>query len=523
MKKIFFLTAAICAVMTISASVVNVNLSSPSTTLDRGKATTSFADGVLTVNWEVTDAWGAAGVEFALNNLSGVSAVSFEYQGDGAEIGLIPYLRDSEGNRWWDAESWSSLAVTEWTEVIITPGTCLWDGATYKYGDQPFVKVGFIANPATAVSGVFKLRNITITYGEGGGGTELPDPDSLVYNGVVLPHNTQFTRTQCGSVSESLKLDEVSGIACSRTTPGYLWMESDNFGDYIIATTEAGQQQAMKVNFPNLKTLGIRYWDWEDLCGGVYNDKNYLFIGAFGDNNEEDDFYSIVYFEEPAITGGEINVDPAQIHYVYPDGKSHNNEALMYDNVEQVLYIITKVYYNVCQVYSLPFRTDYGDATQTLKHVCDLGVKSDIALNPKNVQCLGFHLVTGADISADGKYVLIKNHNNISGYAEYSWVLYWERQGNESIAETVKRQPEVIDCYEYEWQGEAICWLDDNTFYTTSDSDGEPPIYKYTRNNLSIENAKENISSHNRLVCIDNIIYLRTDNGIYTLDGRKVK
>lgn len=33
----------------------------------------------------------------------------------------------------------------------------------------------------------------------------------------------------------------------------------------------------------------------------------------------------------------------------------------MYDNVDQVIYVITKVYYNVCQVFSLPFCTDYGD------------------------------------------------------------------------------------------------------------------------------------------------------------------
>ena len=100
---------------------------------------------------------------------------------------------------------------------------------------------------------------------------------------------------------------------------------------------------------------------------------------------------------------------------------------------------------------------------------------SDIGMNEMNQRCRGFHLVTAADITPDGKYILIKNHNNIE--AIYSWTLYWERTGNESISETLKRQPQVIDCYQYEWQGEAICWLDNNTFYTTSDSDGEPPIY----------------------------------------------
>ena len=349
-------------------------------------------------------------------------------------------------------------------------------------------------------------------------------PD-LTYNGKVLPWNTDFSRTQCGTLDISVNLEEVSGIACSRVTPGYIWMQSDEVQNKIIATDELGANRYMTVNFS--KTIR---WDWEDLSGGVYNGKNYLFIGAFGDNNEEDDFYSIVYFEEPAITvGGETTITPSQIQFVYPDGKSHNCESLMYDNVEQVLYIITKVYYDVCKVYSLPMSLEYGDAPQKLTYVCDLGLKSDIGFNEKGVQCLGFHLATAADISPDGKYILIKNHNNTTGYAEYSWILYWERKDGESVADAVKRQPKVLDCYEYEWQGEAICWLDDEIFYTTSDSDAgsNPPIYKYTRKAQTpeegIENVQKTTTTRNRLVRIGSMIYLRTDKGLYTLDGRKVK
>ena len=301
-------------------------------------------------------------------------------------------------------------------------------------------------------------------------------PD-LTFNGEVLPWNKEWQRAMSGTVSEALNLPEVSGIACSRVTPGYIWMESDDF-TYIVATDEKGSHKVMQVNFPNLKSLGIRRYDWEDLSGGVYDGKDYLFIGAFGDNDEIDDFYTIIYFEEPAITdGAEINIDPGQIEFVYPDGKSHNCEALMYDNKEQMIYIITKVYYNVCQVFRLPFRLDYGKAPQTLEYVCDLGVKADLGEGDKADH--GFHLVTAADVSPDGKYVLIKNHNNTT--AVYSWILLWERDGDESLSKTLKRQPQPLSCYDYEWQGEAICWLDDETFYTTSDSDGEPPIYKYTK------------------------------------------
>ena len=192
----------------------------------------------------------------------------------------------------------------------------------------------------------------------------------------------------------------------------------------------------------------------------------------------------------------------------------------MYDSIEQMIYIITKKYYQPCKVYRLPFRLDYGNEVQKLEYVCDLGIQSDLGEGPNPSQ--GFHLVTAADISPNGKYILIKNHNNIS--AVFSWTLIWERDGNESITETLKRQPEVIGCYQYESQGEAICWLDNHVFYTTSDADGwNPPIYLYYQ---SYPEGIENVADQKKtkeLVLEGNILYIRTQEGLFTLDGRRAR
>lgn len=345
----------------------------------------------------------------------------------------------------------------------------------------------------------------------------------LVYFGDTLQWNTDWVKKQCGTLDIKANIIEVSGIACSRVTPGYIWMQSDETAKYIIATDEKGEKRACKVNMS--KTIR---WDWEDMSGGVYEGKNYLFIGAFGDNDETDGEYSVVWFEEPAIdpeNAPEITVTPNRIKYVYPDGKKHNNEALMYDNRDQVIYIITKVYYNVCQVFSLPFRTDYGDEEQTLTYVCDLGVKSDLGEGTKPYK--GFHLVTAADISPDGKYILIKNHNNI--VATYCWVLLFTREEGESVAETLIRQrhPEPIKAYNtYEWQGEAICWLDSTTFYTTSDADdGNPPIFKFTKKSPSgVESVQAGKNKAGKsLVYIDGTLYVRSEEGLFTMDGRRIR
>ena len=549
MKRFFLLTAAALAAVMVNAEVISIDLNSASEMAFTGcSANFSATDNILTVNY-TAGGWQWAGVEFPLDNLAAVTTIRYDYKGDGAEgfdegIVLYVYLRDSEGNRWIQYDYWPNLRNKEWqTEAIVPDSALNWDAPSYKLGDKPFTNIGFIANPGAATSGSFQLRNIKITATSGGGGEPSGEDGKvlpLTFNGEVLPESSAFSRSMCGTVRTTLDLAEVSGIACSRVTPGYIWMQSDEcdkdpetgkkIHDHIIATDEKGKDLYMRLDFRTLKANGIRYYDWEDMCGGVYNGKNYLFVGAFGDNDEVDDYYTIVYFEEPAIDpeNTQMNITPAQIEYQYPDGKSHNAEAIMYDNIEQKIYIITKVYYNVAKVYSIPFRLDYGDEVQTLTYVCDLGVTSDIELGEYEdgtmLRCKGFHLVTAADISPDGKYVLIKNHNNIKGFADYSWILYWERRDDESIAQTVQRQPVVLDCYEHEWQGEAICWLDDNTFYTTSDSDGEPPIYKYVRNIQPTDlGSIESTEPTARLMLIGNILYISHPQGLYTIDGRKIQ
>ena len=78
----------------------------------------------------------------------------------------------------------------------------------------------------------------------------------LVYNGDTLEWNYSWKKTQCGTLDIKANIIEVSGIAWSRVTPGYIWMQSDETVKYIIATDEKGEKRACKVYF----TKSIR-WD----------------------------------------------------------------------------------------------------------------------------------------------------------------------------------------------------------------------------------------------------------------------
>lgn len=282
------------------------------------------------------------------------------------------------------------------------------------------------------------------------------------YNGTSLTENNDFTRTECGTSYKDV-LKEVSGLACSRQTPGFLWAHGDeNTGDNrkIVAIQPSGTlAMTVKLTTPNMNRD-----DWEDICTGVYDNTNYVFVGATGDNDLQfNDQYYIYYFEEPAITSGTITVTVNTIRYGYPDNQAHNTETLMYDNVEQMFYIADKVD-GVCHLYQLPFRTDYGSDIQRLTEVCALGNGGK------------FKLANGGDISPDGRCMAIKSEKH---------VLLWERQGSESLSVTAQRLPVQVMAYEKEEQGESLAWFNDSIFYTTSDSKNDTPIYKYVRGNNS--------------------------------------
>ena len=289
----------------------------------------------------------------------------------------------------------------------------------------------------------------------------------------TLDLDSAFTRKRAGT-AYGKDLAEISGMVCSRVTPGYLWVQGDD--SYKV--------RAMSPEGTFLTTIKLHntYRDWEGLSGGVYNDTNYLFVGVFGDNglSYKNDYY-IYYFAEPEVVDGEVQVEKKIIHFGYPDGKGHNAEVLMYDNVEQKLYIVDKwnTFNSTGMVYSLPFSTDMNlDTMHVLTEECQLGGSDMYILSASGTAAGLFQNPTGGDITPDGKHIMIKNE---------AFMLIWARDSIdgrlESIGETLARRPKKVTAYKREPQGEAVAWLDNTTCYTTSDvySDSSAPIWKYTR------------------------------------------
>lgn len=287
----------------------------------------------------------------------------------------------------------------------------------------------------------------------------------------ALKLDSSFVRSRAGSAQGS-DLAEISGMVCSRVTPGYLWVQGDD--SYKV------RAMAPDGTFSTTIKLHDSYRDWEGLSGGVYNDTNYLFVGVFGDNDlRYKDKYYIYYFAEPEVVDGEVKVEKTIIHFGYPDGKAHNAEVIMYDNVEEKIYIVDKwnTFNSTGMVYSMPFSTAINtDSMQVLTEECQLG-GGNMYIEVSGIAAL-FQNPTGGDISPDGKYILVKNER---------FMLIWTREmvdgQYESVGKTLARSPKKITAYKKEPQGEAVAWLDNTTCYTTSDvySSDVAPIWKYTR------------------------------------------
>src|SRR5688500_6746162 len=78
------------------------------------------------------------------------------------------------------------------------------------------------------------------------------------------------------------KLEEVSGLAASRTNPGFLWTLNDSGNPAIVYLID----ESLKIKL-SCKLSGVKNRDWEDIAVGPGPDatKRYVYVADIGDNN----------------------------------------------------------------------------------------------------------------------------------------------------------------------------------------------------------------------------------------------
>lgn len=139
------------------ASATNVSYSGCSASASYNNSTK-----VSTISYSTSGDWLWAGVEYAASVSQNITSLSFEYKGNGTEVVIIPYLSDGT-YAWTDEDNCPDLSSTDWQTFTLTTFNALWDEPEYSFGTNPITHFGFRANPASAASGSFAIRNVKIT------------------------------------------------------------------------------------------------------------------------------------------------------------------------------------------------------------------------------------------------------------------------------------------------------------------------------------------------------------------------
>lgn len=277
---------------------------------------------------------------------------------------------------------------------------------------------------------------------------ELPAETDPVDTSII--QSNAFAAGQSLGELEATDLDEASGLAASRSNGQYLWTHNDSGGNptlFLISTAGADAGRFILSGASNV--------DWEDIAIGPGPDPGiqYLYVADIGDNRGQREGLTIYRFPEPDLSLQNIpasqNVTNYEtIEFIYSNG-ARDTETLMVDPLTNDIYIVSKREAQV-GLYVLPF-------PQTVN-------EKDTA---EFVMNLPFTMFTAGDISSDGSEILIKNYFNI---------YYWQRTGNQSIAEALAVSPQRLG-YSPEPQGEAICFSStSNGFFTLSEKDANQPV-----------------------------------------------
>ena len=283
-----------------------------------------------------------------------------------------------------------------------------------------------------------------------------------------------------GSVKSS-DLDEISGIAASRKSPGIFWVHNDYPGAH---PEDANKIYAMTLDGTIIATCTISSLpgarDPEDIAvgPGPLNGTgspaagHYIYWGDIGDNSSQYSEIWIKRIPEPSVdmdqAPADITLGPEDgvevIRLKYPSGvdapSNKDSETLMVDPLTGDIYVVTKRMWP-----NRVYKASYPQSTM------DVGTMEYVATLPETP---GLAWITGGDISADGSLIILRKE----GVTDY--VNIWYRETGEEIGDRLRQDPCLYEIHA-EPQGEAVGFdPQGESFYTVSEAhSSSEPIWHY--------------------------------------------
>lgn len=176
--------------------------------------------------------------------------------------------------------------------------------------------------------------------------------------------------------------------------------------------------------------------DWEDLTSDPLGN---IYIGDFGNNKGKRDTYTIYKITQPENKSGHSNADV--ITFKLPSNtKPEDFESFFLFN--NYFYLFSK---NSKKAILIKVPNAIGNHTAELV--------TDFSLNGKNTK------VTSADISEDGKTVVLLNHDKLWKLTNF--------EADQFFDGTIAALP-----FDHNSQKEGICFKDNTSVYITDEKDG---------------------------------------------------
>lgn len=259
------------------------------------------------------------------------------------------------------------------------------------------------------------------------------------------PAAIRYGRARQLAILAGEAIDESSGIACSRRTPGVFWTHNDSGDDARIYAIDIRGR-----DLGSCLLSGVDAYDWEDIASFTWKGNSYLLIGDTGNNGLAAAVQMLHLVEEPPVdpqkgAGAEKIPVVRTIYYSYED--DHRNcEAIAVDPTDRTILLATKERGGNCHVYTLP----WPDAVP----------EPEKALIARRIASPGVSSVTAMDVSPDGRRAVLLT---------YLHAYEFTRAENETWAAAFSRAPREIPVPD-RLQGESICYgPEGKTLYLTSE------------------------------------------------------
>lgn len=237
---------------------------------------------------------------------------------------------------------------------------------------------------------------------------------------------------------QSSRLREISGLVASRTSSNLLWVHNDSGDEARIYAMSLAGAPIGEVELPRVAH------DWEDIALEHRQDApDRIYVTDTGDNlGDREDGAFIHRFEEPTLKALRT-AHPKPLHASdtetmkvrFPDGPV-DAEALIVDSKSGELILISKPRLAPPEIYGV----DAFSEEATVKHLGTITLEADGR---------PLHLVTAADLSADGRHVVLRTYDTI--------VVFHRKKGQSVASALLAKGCSIKPAHEN--QGEAVGFL----------------------------------------------------------------